>query len=261
MAINTNLPTLASRRENYKQVVQLLSGGYVDRNAFPDGMVTVYPWDTQIDEWLRARLRKGKKSTVLWEVTDQIADLNGCPVEKMVVGDVYTILLVSRSIRYANEIVYTSHCPYCNDERQEKIAVPNDLVKVGVKPPDYPGWDIITLPKSRDTVKVRPLTVQDEIDIADRDPVIKEKVTDRLARVFWPILEIGGGKVESLDEIVMWYNALSPRDADELEVQENALYPHLDTKLDHTCDQCGRVFSHVLDIDTDFFRPSGGANT
>ena len=113
MPIKSNLPGLEPRREKFKQEIQLLSGGYTDRKAFPNGMITVYPWDNSVDEWFRERLRKGSGEGVVWDLVTIIANMNGAEYTKMVIGDVYTIILVSRSIRYQNEVVYTSRCPNC----------------------------------------------------------------------------------------------------------------------------------------------------
>src|ERR1044072_4596149 len=121
MAIKTNLPGLEPRRERFKQEIELLSGGYTDRKAFPGGKITVYPWDSSVDEWFRKRIREGKEGGVVWDIVSQIANLNGADYRKMVIGDVYTILLVSRSIRYQNEVVYTSRCPNCHFNKKETI--------------------------------------------------------------------------------------------------------------------------------------------
>jgi hypothetical protein len=262
LAIKSNVSINEPRREKYKQEIELLSGGYTDRKAFPGGKITVYPWDSNVDEWFRERIRKGNTDGVVWDIVSQIANLNGADFKKMVIGDVYTILLVSRSIRFQNEVVYTARCPnqLCRHTWKETIKVPDELEKVGTKNQDYPGYDEITLPVSGDTVKIRPLLVEDEIRIHRRE---EERLavlfpSERSARLLIPVLEVGGGRPEG-DEVMRWYDALSPKDADFLEAEQERLFPHLETRIDHVCDRCEQPFAHDLNFDVNFFRAGGRA--
>ena len=77
MGIQTNLKSLTPRREAYKREITLVSGGYYAPKSFPDGKVTVYPWDATVDSWFQERMRQPKREHALWEVTSKVANLGG----------------------------------------------------------------------------------------------------------------------------------------------------------------------------------------
>ena len=81
MALNTNLKDRTPRRDKFARKIKLLSGGYSCPEAFPEGMITVYPWDYQIDTWLQ-NARRGvgmDNETVLFQLVEKVCNLNGCP--------------------------------------------------------------------------------------------------------------------------------------------------------------------------------------
>lgn len=259
MAIKTNLTNLKSRREIYKKTIRLLSGGFTDRKAFPEGKITVFPWDSNIDSWLTDRLKKAHKNKVLWDLVERLCDLNGCSIGKFTVGDAYTVLLVSRAIRYDNVIEYRATCPACQNEDTDRINVPDDLEKCGEKPDDYKGTDTIILPDSKDAIEIRPLLVEDELAVENRTEDQRNTINDRLAHVLLPIVSIGGpdGIPDSITELLQWYNALSPKDASELERLQNEINPHLNTEITHECNKCQKRYTHTLSFDQEFFRAGG----
>src|ERR1044071_3985975 len=146
-------------QRQFSQRIKLISGGYVDRVAFPDGMVTILPWDALIDEWV---LKNNSTNEILFslELFPKLCELHGCPADKMVMGDVNTIILVSRAIRYSNVIEYVPVCTECRRENKpEKVTIPQNLRRVAEKPVDYVGYDEITLPDSKDVVRISPIRV------------------------------------------------------------------------------------------------------
>lgn len=247
---------MAPRKERFQKRIRLLSGGYVKPDAFPNGEIVVYPWDTSTDDWLTERTKKGNQNMVLYDLCGQLCNLNGCPLESFVVGDVNTVLLVARSIRYNSVVQYEPVCPSCGDRTTDQMVVPDELGRIGEKASDYPGYDHITLPDSGDEVYIRPLTVRDERLIADRDEVSRKFMTDHVMHILTPVVAINEGKPDGYEEVLRWFNAISPLDAAYLETQQNLLYPHLDTDIPHKCDKCGKEFTHSLEFSREFFRPS-----
>jgi hypothetical protein len=256
MAFQSKLKSLVPRREQFQRRIKLLSNGYTCPKAFPNGEITVYPWDTHVDDWLAARIKKGDQHMVLYDLCAQVADLNGCPLENFVIGDVNTVLLVSRSIRHNSVVEYEAQCPACGYKTVETINVPNELGRVGEKFDGYLGYDQIVLPDCEDVVHIRPLTVRDEKFIAERDDSSKALMTDHIMHILMPIVSINDGKPDAWEQVLTWFNAISPRDAAYLEAKENELYPHLDTDIPHRCDKCQTEFRHELDFSREFFRPS-----
>lgn len=254
MPIHSNLKSLEPRREHFKSRMKLLSGGYSRPESFPDGEITVYPWDASVDDWLTERGKKGDQGNLLYDLCAKVCDLNGCPIDQFVVGDIQAVLLVSRAMRYNSIVEYDAVCSFCGYTSTERAKVPDELPKIGEKDSSYRGWDDILLPDCRDVVRVRPLLVRDEKWISERDEVSRQLISDRIIHILKPIVSVNEGAPDSIEEALRWYNALSPTDAAYLENAENESYPHLDLDLLHQCDRCRKKFTHSLDFNADFFR-------
>jgi hypothetical protein len=255
MAFKTNNKETGSSRLRLRQEIRLLSGGYTNRAAFPGGKITVYPWDVDIDAWATERAQRALK-TFMWDLAARVCDLNNCPIEKMVVGDISTILLISRAIAHKNVVRYSAKCPGCGQFHQDQIRVPDELEKIAEKKDDYVGYDIITLPDSTDKVAIRPLEVGDLMKIDGRQDDVKKQVSDRMCRILVPIVTINDGTADMLEQLIEWYDALSPADKKFLTDSEDNLYPHLNTSLEYKCDECDEVFTFPLVFDEKFFRDS-----
>ncbi len=257
MALNTNLKSLAPRRQTYQKRIKLPSNGLGNPKAWPDGSITVYPWDSQIDEFLLEASRKAQnKMTVLFDVLAKVVDLNGANVDDFLLDEVDIGLLVSRAAAQDGSVVYTSLCPFCGNKSQETIVVPDQLEIVSAKPADYPGYDTITLPDCKDIVKVRPLRVKDERIVLTRPPEDRVKISDNALRAILRIVSVNDSKADSLAEWYTWFEAISPKDVRFLDEQSRELAPHLNTNIPHLCANvvCGREFKHRLTFDQDFFR-------
>lgn len=257
MPIKTNVDVTQPSRDRLKRVETLLSHGYYAKQAFPDGKITIYPWDNTIDEWVRRNARRiPSPKKFMFEVAKKLADFNGCPLEDVLIGDIGTILLLARAVRHDSIIVYKPVCPHCKTENaEETVRVPDQLGRIGEKPADYVGFDLITLPKSNDIVSIRPLRVADETVLEDLSDDIKRSATEELCRILAHVVEIGGGQAQNFSELLGWYNALHPQDQAFLANAVEHVAPHLDAEMKHECDKCGRQFSQALPLeDKEFFR-------
>jgi len=257
MAIKTNLKSLAPRRQAFKKVISLPSHGFSNPTAWPDGQITVYPWDNTVDDFLLANSRKTSgKQNILFDLVALLCDLNGGKLNDFVADETNIILLVSRALSQDNTIVYTSVCPFCNAKEQEHVKVPDELEKVSEKMPGYPGFDIITLPDCGDVIKVRPLLILDERTVLERPSEDRDKVSDGVLRTLLRVVTINDSRPDKLSELKEWFDALPPKDARYLEEQARELSPHLNTVLRHICanPNCNREFRHNLTFDQDFFR-------
>lgn len=257
--IKSNIKNMTPSRQAYRQEITLLSGGYVNPTAFPDGKITVYPWDHEVDEWIQQRGKKPRRHLMLWELAERLCNLNGCKREQFLVGDVNTVILVARAIVHKNIIRYTPVCSHCGTANAEdSVKVPDELEKVAEKPPGYPGFDLVILPESQDHVKVRPLTIGDEISIEERTKEQKAIISDDLAQTFAAIVSIGDGAQEgqpdSMQELSLWWQALHPADKKALIAGIEKCTPHLSGQITHKCDHCEKPFLHNLTFDTNFFR-------
>jgi len=260
MPIKTNVDLTQSSRDRLKRVETLLSRGYYNQTAFPDGKITIYPWDSTVDEWVRRNARKIQSpKRFMFEVVKKLADFNGCVFDEMLVGDIGTILLLARAVRHDNVIAYSPICPHCQTENAEELVrVPDELERVGEKSANYLGFDIITLPKSQDIVKIRPLRVADENILETLPDDVKKAATEELCRILAHIVDIGGGTAQSFGDLLTWYNALHPVDQVFFEKAAEMMSPHLNAEMKHKCDKCDKSFTQTLPLeDKDFFRSSG----
>lgn len=256
MPIKTHLKSLTPRRQQYKKEITLLSHGYSNPQAWPNGKLTVYPWDNSIDQYLIENVRKQSKQEIVFSILKQCCDLNGGSVDDFVAEEINIVLLVSRALSTDGVVMYTARCPFCSAEKKETIRVPDELEKVGEKAEGYPGFDVITLPMSTDVIKLTPLLVKDEKAILNRPDEQRKNVPDAELRTLMRVNSINDSKPDTLEELVIWYRALHAKDAKMLEDEGRALTPHLNTLVPHVCDDadCGKKFSFPLNFDQEFFR-------
>jgi hypothetical protein len=259
--IKSNLGDMRPRREKFKKEITLVSGGYVNRTAFPLGKITVYPWDSGMSEWMDEQQKitqPNERGLLLYRSVARVCNLNGCPVDDFVVGDVHTVLLQARSIETDSFLEYMPTCPMCAATEMCKIKVPDEFRPVGLKGQDYPGYDLITLPDSKDVVALRPLQIKDEMAIEGRTKENKERVPERIARMLTCIKTLNGEAVEGavpLDAIFEWHQAISPKDLAHLELMQDELTPHLSLDLPQQCDLCSHKYLHSVQMGPDFFLP------
>lgn len=254
MAIKTNLKSLAPRREQYKREIKLLSGGYSCPTAWPDGRLTVYPWDSDVDEWMYEHGRKTSEKELIFKVLEKVCDLNGASVDLFVADEVILVLLVARARLTADKVEYAAECPACGHKNKEVIMIPDELERLGEKPPGYVGYDDITLPVSQDVIRIRPLLVRDEREIAKRVEADPKKYRASTTRRLMRVVSVNGTKEDSYDELVTYFGALPPADIKFFDSEVMRLSPHLNTLLPHTCDKCGHHFDKNLDFNQEFFR-------
>jgi len=256
MPIKTNLKSLTPRRQQYKREITLLSHGYNNPTAWPDGKITVFPWDNAIDQWLVENVRKANKQELVYGLLRHCCDLNSGAIDDFVADEINVVLLVSRALSTDGVVAYTPTCPYCGAKKQETIKVPDELEKLGEKPQDYAGFDVITLPVVSDVIKIRPLLVRDEKLIINREDDKKKVVADPELRTLMRVVAINDSKPDTLEELVTWYRALHAKDAKFLEDKGREITPHLNTNIPHVCDDadCGKKFTFPLNFDTEFFR-------
>lgn len=254
MSIKTNMKSLTPRRQAFKREITLISHGFSNRTAWPGGKITVYPWDSEVDEYLVESARKASRQQMVFGLVAKLCELNGAKVDDFVADEVQTILLVARALSTEGIVHYTSQCPFCAHKKLEQIKVPDELEKAGEKADGYPGYDDITLPECKDILRIRPLLVKDEKIIEDRPPEQKQRISDTRLRQLLPIVTINDSKPDTIDELIAYVKALHPRDAKFIEEEERRLSPHLNTNLPHICDDCGKEFTHLLSFDQDFFR-------
>jgi hypothetical protein len=241
----------------YKKQIMLPSRGFSNPKAWPDGALTVYPWDSEVDEFLLELSRKAQsRQSVLFDLVAKLCDMNGGKIDDFVADETNIVLLMARAISQNDTITYTSSCPFCGTQDKEVIGVPDELERVSEKAADYPGFDVITLPVCKDVVAVRPLLIRDERIILERPTEERAKVPDTNLRNILRVVTVNDTTADSLGELNMWLMALPPVDSRFFEEKSRELSPHLNNVIPHVCgnEACKRPFKHTLTFDQDFFR-------
>jgi hypothetical protein len=255
MPIKSNLKDLTPRRDKFSRKVRLLSGGYSCPQAFPNGEITVYPWDSDVDTWLTdLRKQTGQTDTVMFQILERVTNLNGCPIKQFVSGDVLPVLMIARSIQNDCVVAYVARCGSCGSEEEGKIIIPDELQALGTKTTDYSGREPFTLPVLKDVIELRPLLIGDEIDIGTRTAESKQMCPDSMARMLSMIVTVNGERPENMAELVQWYRAIPPKDVKFLEDSGDDITPHFDLEIPHKCERCGTVYTWPLDVGPEFFR-------
>ena len=257
MAIKSNITDRRSRREKFKREITLVSGGFAKPDAFPGGSITVYPWDSSIDAWLTDAANKATgtdRDRLLYDLMAKVCNLNGCPLEDFVLGDVNTVLMTARSIANQSRIQYMTKCPKCGQEELDTVQVPEELQPLAQKAAGYKGLDVITLDESKEIVEVRPLRIRDELAIAGRGAPERERISSHIAHIIAPVVTINATQADRIEELLEWYESLSPHDSQQLENFIEASTPHLNQELPQKCDSCGNLWTHRLVLDQEFFR-------
>ena len=256
MSIKSNLKSMTPRRTAYKREITLMSHGFNNKTAWPDGRLTVFPWDNAIDQWLMENVRRVSKQDLVYGLLKNCCDLNGGSVDDFVADEINVVLLVSRALSTEGIVMYTSLCPHCGFKKPEKIKIPDELEKIGEKTADYAGSDKVTLPDCGDVITLRPLLVKDEKLIINRPEDKRKAVPDAELRTLLRVVSINESQPDSLEELVVYGRALSPSDIKFLEDKGREITPHLNTSIPHICDDsdCGKKFNHPLNFDQEFFR-------
>ena len=255
--LKSNISDRRPRSEKYRRKIKLISGGYACPAAFPNGEITVLPWDSAIDHWLSETSDSAQgaaRDRILYDLMAKVCLLGECKLEEFVLGDVNSILLVARSIANMNKVEYVTTCPSCGEQDVDEISVPDELKPVGAKDANYKGVDVVILDDSKDAVAVRPLRIGDSLAIVGRAPEAKKRISDMLAITLAPIVSVNDGQADRIEELVEWYNWLHPHDIKQLEDFCDANTPHLSQDVAQQCGKCHAIYPHRLVLDQNFFR-------
>jgi hypothetical protein len=255
MAINSSIQDFRPTREKFSTTIPLVSGGFSVREFFPTGEIKVFPWDTQMDEWAVSNKKAITTPMLAIQILKRCAALGKCPPERFCIGDAMAIMMVSKALRSNGAFVHRPKCTACGFEHPEDtFYIPNSLEIIGKKDLDYKGTDDFTLDDCLDVVTVRPLLINDYLRVENRNEVEKLALSDDHALNIWPIVAIGGGKPDSLDEASLWYNALTPADQVQFNQAVSDFSPHLSDEIKYQCDKCSADFVVQIPNEREFFR-------
>jgi hypothetical protein len=260
MPIVSKLSSMQNAAERLKRVIMLPSSGYSIRSYSVDGTITVYPWDSEVSEWMleQSSERRGSSFSFMASVAGRVTRFSSSIIDQFVASELLLILLVARGLASNGRLHYTSRCPHCKRaQKQSEIVVPDALGVVGKKEIDYPGYEDVTLPESTDVLTVRPLKVID-VTSPSTTPTAEnamKNLSQNTKNTLRAIIAVGGGTPEDVPELVRYYLALPLTDVAFLKRRLREISPGVDMLIPHECDfaDCKLKFSFDLALDYDFF--------
>jgi hypothetical protein len=174
-------------------------------------------------------------------------------VEDMLEGDVEAILIFLRNTGFGPEINLNLIDPLTRNPFQSTVVLDTLNVKNG-QTPNEDGTFTITLPKSQSTVKLKPLTYGEILEIKKQEETypkgrVVPKVTWRLQK---EIVEINGNTDKS--EIAMFIEQMPILDSKFIKNFMNENEPRLDTSRVVTTPS-GEKMTVNVGFGVDFFRP------
>ena len=174
-------------------------------------------------------------------------------VEDMLEGDVEAILIFLRNTGFGPEINLNLIDPLTRNPFQSTVVLDTLNVKNG-QTPNEDGTFTITLPKSQFTVKLKPLTYGEILEIKKQEETypkgrVVPKVTWRLQK---EIVEINGNTDKS--EIAMFIEQMPILDSKFIKNFMNENEPRLDTSRVVTTPS-GEKMTVNVGFGVDFFRP------
>lgn len=237
----------------YTENILLPSRGVIYQNANFDGNVAVKPFTTKS---YKALLTANASETALKQfIDDCIVD---CPIKakNMNQHDLLAILFKTRAMTLGNMLKTEVRCPDCGKISEIKWDL-NTLEIKYLYTDEYPIK--VTLPESNKEIGVRFPTGADVIKAkqeADRRAAMFHKNASDYLQVYTLVSILDVDNKDIVDK-AEWYESLNPSEAiyiDEVLSQMTDIFGVSMTREEH-CPSCDKVFTTVIDIGSDFFRP------
>ena len=237
----------------YTENILLPSRGVIYQNANFDGNVAVKPFTTKS---YKALLTANASETALKQfIDDCIVD---CPIKakNMNQHDLLAILFKTRAMTLGNMLKTEVRCPDCGKISEIKWDL-NTLEIKYLYTDEYPIK--VTLPEINKEIGVRFPTGADVIKAkqeADRRAAMFHKNASDYLQVYTLVSILDVDNKDIVDK-AEWYESLNPSEAiyiDEVLSQMTDIFGVSMTREEH-CPSCDKVFTTVIDIGSDFFRP------
>ena len=245
--------TLDAARQNFSlphDVVQLPSGGIFYKNKIKSVKVGYL---TASDENLLANVGNNNQNIVISLIRNKLYEPDLKP-EDLLESDIQAILLFLRNTSFGPEYTLVLNDPITNKTFENTIILDELNIKQSRVLPDSDGTFTIVLPRTNDSVKVKPLTLGETNEIENMlqsypQGRVAPIVTYRLMKM---ILEVNGNSDKS--KIASYVENLPIADSKYLRnfVRENI--PSLDLKKTVKAPS-GELVTYEVTFGVEFFRP------
>ena len=208
---------------------------------------------TASDENFLIGARSGNENIVLTLLRNKVYEHDLRP-EELLDGDVEAILIFLRNTSFGPEYIINLVDPQTNKTFTHTVILDELNIKKTQHQPDENGFFTTMLPKTGVTVKLRPATFYDTIEL---DKMVEQYPAGRQApRVTWKlqkqIVEIDGDSDRG--KIAMFIDTLPIMDSKYIRTFLRENEPSLDLKRTATAPS-GELVSFEITFGVEFFRP------
>jgi hypothetical protein len=204
-------------------------------------VVTVRPMTTKEEKMIYT----ARDSSFLNKIVKScIVEPKDCDLDKLHSADITYLLYMIREMTFGPNYKQAMQCPYCNQKQDIEIDI-TEMITYLLDFDELEANSEITLPVSKDTLKIKLLS---NGDIDDINRTIKrltksEKLQDpdgyeytyRFAR----LIESINGEEKDIKEIINYLDNLNLRDFDEIKRALSNIRIGLDTTNTRVCKKCG----------------------
>jgi len=235
----------------------LPSGGYPYKGKLPEGRITVYAFNFDAEQVLAG---DGDGASKMNGVIPYICNLpEGLEVSDLLAPDQFYILLAARSLSFGASYSFSTSCPACDKPEKHTFTLPEGLPINRVEE-SFEGYHTFTLPDSQDVVKVRFLTVGDDLSVDAAAKQFKMNARDpgdpgykfRLAK---HVVSVNDGLPESLQEVVAYLSELDGKDPQVFKREIETNQPGVPPLLTIQCPSCSEQYEIPFKMTQEFFRP------
>ncbi len=244
--------------------IPLPSGG----KAYPEGsplhnreQLEIRAMTTREEDILMSRALIKKGTVVSHLIKNCLVDQT-IPVEQMLSGDRYALLVALRVMSYGPEYEATVECPQCGAKQSHVFKLDELPIKELEATPVGVGMNLFEfeLPQSKKKVQFKFLTGHDEETMLQTQNQKKAKfnhdvetsVTSRLAQTIVAI----DGNTNRID-VIRTINSMVVRDADALRKYMSKCEPGIDMTQMIDCGECDAVEEVSVPVGVGFFFPKG----
>ena len=208
---------------------------------------------TASDENFLIGARSGNENIVLTLLRNKMYEHDLRP-EELLDGDVEAILIFLRNTSFGPEYIINLVDPQTNKTFTHTVILDELNIKKTQNQPDENGFFTTMLPKTGVTVKLRPTTFYDTVEL---DKMVEQYPAGRQApRVTWKlqkqIVEIDGDSDRG--KIAMFVDTLPIMDSKYIRTFLRENEPSLDLKRTATAPS-GELVSYEITFGVEFFRP------
>lgn len=234
------------------------------------GEVTILPTTTKEEKMITSAGPNSGISIIDTLISRCVRGIDVKP-EDMLVGDRNYLMLAIRAVGFGEEYQYQISCPSCKQVFVHKVQLPNDLEVVHLKK-DFVEPFEVELPRSGIKLELRLLRGTDEKEIQKYEEKIYRVVNVqeagdpsydyRRARHVVKVTLKNGKVVENksedaTNEIIAIMSSFSSIDNMAFRDALSANDCGVDSELQYSCPKCSDVFTRMLPMTVDFFRPGG----